>query len=346
MQASGSKRQYLYTLLIGQLAGCTLQFEYDPGRATSVQPTELPPFDSSASGAASSSATSTAGISSALSTGGFGSNLGAGGTPSFSAGGGSTPAVGGFGNFPGMGGAGGASAPCASGGSPAMPGSGGSAGNGTTADCPESFDPGVTGALFEYLGDGLRCENADRYGQGTNLEKVEAAISLADCQAECLQRPDCSAVSQFANVQPLALCVTRTVPCGTPSTGPWQEEDAGKEYLKVCPPGEACRFDYLGDWIRCEEGASAASVTTSFQDCQTACLADPNCTAITDYFWIGEVSGCYLNTSTCTAPSSLPWEDDGKVYRKLCTTVPVAEDTPAAGDAGGAIEQGADAGAP
>jgi hypothetical protein len=103
--------------------------------------------------------------------------------------------------------------------------------------------------------------------------------------------------------------------------GDWQEEDAGKEYRKVCPAGKPCYLEYLGNWIRCEATASGETkpVKTSMADCQSTCLTEPACTGITDYFYLSDVRGCYIYTSTCNALQPLPFGDSGKMYvRQPC----------------------------
>jgi hypothetical protein len=89
-------------------------------------------------------------------------------------------------------------------------------------------------------------------------------------------------------------------------------------------PG-SCPFYYLGDWIRCENAGWPNVVrlesATNMEDCMAACLEREDCTAVTDYFWLGRPDlGCWLYTSTCYAPSGGPWqeEDGGREYIKQC----------------------------
>lgn len=82
-----------------------------------------------------------------------------------------------------------------------------------------------------------------------------------------------------------------------------------------------CHLEYLGNWIRCEEDLTRTwTESASFEDCQSECLQDSSCTYLTDYFWLSEVPGCYLYTSTCDAPAGLPFGDGGKTYVKVCTS--------------------------
>jgi hypothetical protein len=101
-------------------------------------------------------------------------------------------------------------------------------------------------------------------------------------------RPDCLGVSDYLAGEMLVnACYLRHTPCGKPGTGDWHEEDGAKEYVKVCPSADNCHFEYLGDWIRCEDespGAVDTSLTSNLQACNSACLTDPTCTSVSDYF--------------------------------------------------------------
>ncbi len=172
------------------------------------------------------------------------------------------------------------------------------------------------GECFKPVGAGLRCEGAEAHAQGPLLERACESTTLSACEELCRHRPDCTGVSDyFVGQQPYDLCYLRHAACGKPATSGWQEEDAGKEYVKVCS-AQGCHLEYLGDWIRCDDETNAASVSvqTSLQDCATQCLQDPMCTSITDYFYLRSLPGCYLYTGTCSAPQPLPFEDLGKAY--------------------------------
>lgn len=87
-----------------------------------------------------------------------------------------------------------------------------------------------------------------------------------------------------------------------------------------------CHFEYLGDWIRCEHAGwpnvEHVDAARDLEDCMALCLKRPDCTAVTDYFYLNEEPpiGCYLYTSTCSAPFSpnFAMEDGGRDYRKVC----------------------------
>jgi hypothetical protein len=142
------------------------------------------------------------------------------------------------------------------------------------------------------------------------------------CFDACLERPDCTAVTDyFGETGSNDGCYIRRGACGTIATDPSAEEDAGKEYAKVCDPATAaCRIEYLGDWQRCQGPGTLSPVVTAQNrvDCERTCIADGACTGIVDYFWLGEMAGCYLYTSTCDDPVPLPFGDPGVTHRKVC----------------------------
>jgi hypothetical protein len=88
--------------------------------------------------------------------------------------------------------------------------------------------------------------------------------------------------------------------------------------------GSECRFEYLGEWVRCEEAGwpyvEWVEGARTLQDCVAECLSRPECTAVTDYFGTAPELGCALYTSTCEAPFVPIWgeEDRGVDYRKGC----------------------------
>jgi hypothetical protein len=89
-------------------------------------------------------------------------------------------------------------------------------------------------------------------------------------------------------------------------------------------PGE-CRFEYLGEWVRCENPGSARRVETDAADleaCMQRCLERDDCTAVTDYHWRGQHDrGCVLHLSRCDEPAlASDWaeEDGGREFRLVC----------------------------
>ena len=93
----------------------------------------------------------------------------------------------------------------------------------------------------------------------------------------------------------------------------------------------SCHFEYLGDWVRCEEAGWPNNVdvqNASLGDCMAACLEMEECTAVTDWYWLmdGSELGCTLYVSTCDAPVATgTWEEEdaGKQYVKVCDGTPV-----------------------
>lgn len=85
-----------------------------------------------------------------------------------------------------------------------------------------------------------------------------------------------------------------------------------------------CRFEFLGDWVRCENAGwphAERSSATDLAGCMQECAERSDCTAVTDYSWMGRPDlGCFVYLSTCNAPAWVPWgeEDMGREYRKGC----------------------------
>jgi hypothetical protein len=179
---------------------------------------------------------------------------------------------------------------------------------------------GAAGAesCFEPLPLGARCENAGSRVQDATSVRVEGADRLEDCERACVARADCTAVTDYFAEPGLSACYLRHVECGDVGTPVWAEEDAGKEYVKVCDEKGRCALAYLGHFRRCESAmVTELATATSRADCDAACLADPTCTGVTDFFWLNEIPGCYLYTSTCESPTGLPFGDPGQTYRKV-----------------------------
>jgi hypothetical protein len=92
----------------------------------------------------------------------------------------------------------------------------------------------------------------------------------------------------------------------------------------VIEPGD-CRFEFLGEWVRCENAGWPNVLETDAPDlvtCMRQCLERDDCTAVTDYLWLGQPGlGCYLYLSTCDEPAFAElWgeEDAGRDFRRHC----------------------------
>jgi len=92
----------------------------------------------------------------------------------------------------------------------------------------------------------------------------------------------------------------------------------------VIEPGD-CRFEFLGEWVRCENAGWPNVLETDAPDlvtCMQQCLERDDCTAVTDYLWMGLPGiGCYLYLSTCDEPAfATAWgeEDGGRDFRRSC----------------------------
>ena len=121
-----------------------------------------------------------------------------------------------------------------------------------------------------------------------------------------------------------------TEPPAAPSPLPSAELNTGRPVGSsepadvVVPPGN-CRFEYLGEWVRCENAGWPNVVETDAPDllrCAQQCLERDDCTAVTDYFWLGLPElGCFLYLSTCEQPAlATSWgeEDGGRDFRRVC----------------------------
>jgi hypothetical protein len=98
----------------------------------------------------------------------------------------------------------------------------------------------------------------------------------------------------------------------------------------VIEPGD-CRFEFLGEWVRCENAGWPNVLEANAPDletCMRQCLERDDCTAVTDYLWLGQPGlGCYLYLSTCDEPAfATSWgeEDAGRDFRRRCD-VPSAD---------------------
>lgn len=99
--------------------------------------------------------------------------------------------------------------------------------------------------------------------------------------------------------------------------------DSSEPVDVIVPPGD-CRFEYLGQWVRCEGAGAAPVVETDADDllsCMQRCLERDDCTGVTDYLWLDRAgAGCYLYLSTCEEPAFVDWgeDDGGHEFRRVC----------------------------
>lgn len=90
----------------------------------------------------------------------------------------------------------------------------------------------------------------------------------------------------------------------------------------IIPPGE-CRFEYLGKAVRCENAGAhvVATDATDLFSCMRLCLERDDCTAVTDYLYLGQPdAGCQLYLSTCDDPELVDGDeaDGGHDFRRVC----------------------------
>jgi len=99
--------------------------------------------------------------------------------------------------------------------------------------------------------------------------------------------------------------------------------DSSEPVDVIIPPGE-CRFEYLGKAVRCEDAGRHAVATdaTDLFSCMRLCLERDDCTAVTDYLYLGDPdAGCQLYLSTCDDPQRLIDGDEGAgghEFRRVC----------------------------
>jgi hypothetical protein len=98
---------------------------------------------------------------------------------------------------------------------------------------PQSPSVELNGCHFEYLGDWISCQ--DDVGP---LGERQPGASFEECLSACLERPECNAVIDYHWLgRPDLGCSLFLSSCDTPRTGPWQQEDGGRHYRKVCSAG-------------------------------------------------------------------------------------------------------------
>jgi hypothetical protein len=199
-------------------------------------------------------------------------------------------------------------------------GTGGSGGGGGGGGAPDIIGPGgASGCSFQYLGAETHCEGAESRAQDDNHELFAEAQEIEDCAAECAAREDCNAIVDYFGEAPLPRCYLGTTNCDNPVQTGSSEEDAGKIYRKECD-GDDCSLEFLGNWLRCAETETFVEheAAEDLDSCVQACLDDPTCTSVADYFWLDSIRGCYLYTGECDGDSQGPPGDKVRAYRKQC----------------------------
>jgi hypothetical protein len=207
----------------------------------------------------------------------------------------------------------------ASGGKGGTEGRGGAAGATPTAGRGGSTD-GPRECTFEALPESKRCASSAAYAQSSSLEKVPGVMELEACESACEARGDCTGAVFYPPFVTPRRCELYTLPCDAPGPGLDWEENGAKEYRKVC--GDGCGLEFVGLWNRCEaadiDPMKEVPGADSADDCFEACLTDPDCTGVSDYFWLDEVPGCYLATEPCGSEVALPHGDPGRSYLASC----------------------------
>lgn len=187
-------------------------------------------------------------------------------------------------------------------------GAGGAGDDGPVCPGSSSYEPEVSGVI---------CQDWWTYSLGKVVVKVESATNLEQCKAACDARPDCTAVNEFFDRRSDYGCSVGTTACD-PVEPVWAKEDAGLEYVRVCPATGDCYLDFLGWGVRCAENGSTMRIpgATSVADCARACFDDPSCVSVIDYSYLNDFVGCFLSVVPCD-PRSVTY-DEGSLYVKAC----------------------------
>ena len=113
-------------------------------------------------------------------------------------------------------------------------------------------------------------------------------------------------------------------PAPAPATDDWGPRPSTPAPEVLVPASGSCRYEYLGDWVRCEHSEwpnFVDSAATDLAGCVEECQARDDCTAVTDWRWLGLPDlGCALYISTCSEPTSPVYaeEDGAREYVKTC----------------------------
>jgi hypothetical protein len=178
-------------------------------------------------------------------------------------------------------------------------------------------------------------------GEGVEERSTEAALPLAPALPREPARPRADADEADTaptSAEESALGAAPSTPLLPPPHEPADEQplpsaaldtnrpiDALAPAEVVIPPGD-CRFEFLGEFVRCENAGWPNVLETDASDlvtCMQQCLDEEGCTAVTDYLWLGQPGlGCYLYLSTCDEPAfASAWgeEDAGRDFRRSCS---------------------------
>jgi hypothetical protein len=187
------------------------------------------------------------------------------------------------------------------------------------------------GAVCTACGGGAS-EGFDREGTTESL----GALSPAEAPSEpSTSSSDADEAGSGASAPAEASLATPSMPITEPpseepSALPHAALDTPRSLDQLAPsevviePGD-CRFEFLGEWVRCENAGWPNVLATDAPDlltCMRQCLERDDCTAVTDYLWMGQPDlGCYLYLSTCDEPAVAEgWgeEDGGRDFKRRC----------------------------
>jgi hypothetical protein len=187
------------------------------------------------------------------------------------------------------------------------------------------------GAVCTACGGGAS-EGVD--GEGTTesveaLSPAEAASGSSTPSSGADEAGSSASAPDEASLATPSMPITAP-PSAEPSPLPHAALDTPRSLDQLAPaevviePGD-CRFEFLGEWVRCENAGWPNVLETDAPDlvtCMRQCLEREDCTAVTDYLWLGQPGlGCYLYLSTCDEPAFAElWgeEDAGRDFRRHC----------------------------
>jgi hypothetical protein len=200
---------------------------------------------------------------------------------------------------------------------------------------------GVAGlcVLIGALGCGANAGGALEEGeppsadQPRSIETVTAAAKPAGVAEDEATAESASVLDEGASLSVPSTPSITDPPSDEPAPLPSAELDTSRPLLGqlapsevVIPPGD-CRFEFLGEWVRCENAGWPNVLKTDAPDlvaCMQRCLERDDCTAVTDYLWLGGPElGCYLYLSSCDEPTlAATWgeEDGGRDFRRSCVS--------------------------
>jgi hypothetical protein len=209
-------------------------------------------------------------------------------------------------------------------------------GSGPARAAPRSLGARALCTLLGMLGAACGASASERVEE----RPTEAALPLAPdmSNAPARRSGDADETGPMAPAEESTLIAAPSIPLVPPPGEPADPQPLPSAELDttrpldtlapaevIIPPGD-CRFEFLGEWVRCENAGWPNVLETDASDlvtCMQQCLEEEACTAVTDYLWLGQPGlGCYLYLSTCDEPafaSARGEQDAGRDFRRSCS---------------------------